>query len=93
MIKVDCDHNNMEDVFALCEALDKIHTVQNYTVHVAGSLGKACHAVKPYKQYGEVGFDDSTNNRLKWAYGTGKTKWTMPWYNSVTVYNSWQEFQ
>ena len=93
MIKVDCDHNDMEDVFALCKALDKVYTVQNYTVHVAGSLGKECHAVKPYKQYGEVGFDDSTNNRLKWAYGTGVRKWTMPWYNSVTVYNSWQEFQ
>lgn len=88
---VGLDHTDIEDVFACVEALDEVNTIQCYIVHVCGSLGKKCHAVKPPPQYGEVGFEESENNRLKWAYGVGKGAWKMPWYNSVTVYGSYRD--
>lgn len=91
---IDVDHNDMEQIFALCNAMDYVITVQSYIVHVCGSTGVKCIAIKPPPQFGPVGFDDSSNNRMKWAYGTSEDpSWDHPWYNSVTVYKSWRHFQ
>jgi hypothetical protein len=91
---VSLDHNNMEEIFACCKALHEVNTVQNYIVHVCGSQGIKCNAVKPPPIYGDVGTDDSENNRLKWPYGRNKVSpYKMPWYNSVDVYESYRAFQ
>lgn len=86
---LEVDHNNMEQVFALVKAMDEVNVTQNYIVHVAGSQGVKCHTVKPPPIFGEVGSDDSDNNRLKWSYGLGGQH---PWYQSVRVYNHVREF-
>lgn len=86
-------HDDMEDVFALCAAMDHVVTTQNYIVHVCGSQGVSCDVIKPPPIFGEVGTPESDNNRLKWAYGIGEKRWTMPWYNSVTVYKNSEAFR
>jgi len=91
---VPVDHNNMEEIFALCAAVDEVNVTQNYIVHVCGSMGKKCNTIKPKPQYGPVGFDESENNRLKWAYGISKNpSWGHPWYSSETVYKDAEHFQ
>lgn len=87
---VPVDHNDMDQVFGLCAALDEVNTTQNYITHVCGSIGKKCNVVKPPPMFGPVGTDDSDNNRLKWNYGLGGKH---PWYNSVEVYNTIDDFR
>jgi hypothetical protein len=89
----DCgvDHNDFDDLFALVAALDEINTVQSVVAHIAGSQGKNCNVIKPPPQFAKDGNPD--NNRLKWYYGIGGDKWTMPWYNSNTVFENWKTFQ
>ena len=88
------NHNNIEQTLAATQACDYVVSVQSYLVHICGSLGKECHAIKPPPIYGEVGTDDSTNNRLKWYYGVNKrSPWKMPWWKSVKCYSSWNDWQ
>jgi hypothetical protein len=76
---VDTDPTvDMENHMALIAALDKIVTVTQTVVHVAGAIGKKCHAIIPPRGTGEV------DNRL-WYYGTGGPHYV---YGSVTVYPS-----
>lgn len=86
------DHNDMEQVFAAVNACDYVVSVQSYIVHVCGSIGRECHAVKPPPIYGES--EDDDNNRLKWYYGINRASpWKMPWWNSVKCYAGYQDFQ
>ncbi len=88
------DHNNMEEIFALCAALDEVNTTQNYIVHVCGSIGQKCNVIRPVPQFGPVGHDTSENNRLKWNYGiSSNPSWGHPWYESVRVYMNHRAFQ
>jgi hypothetical protein len=83
---VDVDQDPLEDLeghFALVAALDKVVTVTQTVVHVAGSIGKECYAIVPDKGTGEV------NNRL-WYYGTGGSHYV---YGSVTVYGSIDDYR
>lgn len=74
---------DLEGHFALVEALDKVVSVTQTVVHVAGSIGKECHAVIPPKNTGEV------NSRL-WYYGTGGSS---PVYGSVQIYKDLNDFR
>jgi len=84
----DCgvDHNDFDDLFALCSALDEINTVQSVIAHVCGSQGKECNVIKPPPMFAKQ--DNPDNNRLKWYYGIGKGSWKMPWYQSNTVFEN-----
>ena len=73
---------DMEGHFALIAALDKVVSVTQTCVHVAGSLGKECHAVIPPRGTGEV-------NNFLWYYHTGGR---LPAYHSVIVYPNIEEF-
>jgi hypothetical protein len=73
---------DMEGHFALIAALDKVVSVTQTVVHVAGSIGKECHAIIPPRGTGEV-------NNFLWYYGTGGP---MVTYRSVTVYPSIEAF-
>ena len=84
------DHNDMEKVFSVVNSLNKVHTTWNYIVHVCGSIGKECHAVRPPYTQENTGIG---NNLLKWNYGTGDVSWKHPWYNSVTVWKSHEHFR
>lgn len=74
---------SMEDHLALIAALDKVVTVTQTCVHVAGAVGTECHAIIPPKGTGEV------HSHL-WYYGTGGP---MIPYGSVTVYPNIEEFR
>ncbi|NIV11008.1 MAG: hypothetical protein GWN62_06865 [Aliifodinibius sp.] len=84
------DHNDMEAVFSTIGALDKVYTTWNYIVHVCGSIGKECHAIRPPYTQENTGIG---NNRFKWNYGIGDVSWPHPWYESVTVWKSYEHFR
>lgn len=75
--------NDFENLFAFVAALDRVVTVTQTLVHVAGSVGTPCDAIRPPKGTGEV------RNQL-WYYGMGGP---MTTYGSVHVHNSIQEFR
>lgn len=70
---------DMEGHFALIAALDKVVSVTQTCVHVAGSLGKECHAIIPPRGTGEV------NNYLWYHYGSAGSAHYL--YGSVKVYD------
>jgi hypothetical protein len=74
---------DLEGQFALVATLDKVVTVTQTVVHVAGSIGKECHAIVPPQGTGEV------HNRL-WYYGTGGQS---PVYGSVQIYPSIDDYR
>lgn len=75
--------DDFENLFAFVAALDRIVTVTQTLVHVAGSVGTPCDAIRPPKGTGEV------NNQL-FYYGVGGP---MIPYGSVYVHNSIEEFR
>lgn len=75
--------DDLENLFAFVAALDKVVTVTQTLVHVAGSVGTECHAIVPERGTGEV------DNRL-WYYGTGGPS---PVYGSVTIYPSIHDYR
>ena len=70
--------NDLENLFAFVSALDKVVSVTQTLVHVAGSVGTECHAIEPPRGTGEV-------DAYLWYYGNGGPH---PVYGSVTVYRS-----
>lgn len=87
---VDFDEHDpladLENHFALVAALDKVVTVTQTVVHVAGSIGKECHAITPPRDTGEV------NNRL-WYHSWGNGAWESPVYGSVKLYGSIDDYR
>lgn len=82
---IDVDQDPLSDLeghMALIAALDKVVSVTQTCVHVAGSVGTECHAIIPPRHTGEV-------NNFLWYYGTGGPS---PIYGSVTVYESIEAF-
>lgn len=76
---------DMEGQFALVAALDKVISVTQTVVHVAGSIGKECHAIAPAFGTGEV------NNFLWYHFGRAGSKHYV--YNSVRVYDGIYDFK
>jgi hypothetical protein len=74
---------DLEGHFALVAALDKVVSVTQTVVHVAGSLGKECHAIIPPQGTGEV------DSRL-WYYSTGGQS---PVYGSVQIYTGIDDYR
>ena len=74
--------NDFENLFAFVSALDKVHTVTQTLAHVAGSIGKECHAVIPPKN-GEVSWP-------LWYYGHGGPSVVYP---NLTIYRDIDEFR
>lgn len=72
---------NLDDQLNLIAALDKVVTVTQTVVHLCGSIGKECSAIRPPKN-GEVIND-------LWYYGTGGPM--IPY--GVHVYNSIADFR
>ena len=69
--------DEVDEVFALVAALDKVHCVPVWILHVAGSLGIETHVVRSPKMYGEQ------NNILRWEFG----RWDhIDWYGNMTLY-------
>lgn len=71
--------DDIDGVFSLVNALEKVHCVTTSVAHIAGSIGKECHVIKPAPVYGVK------NNRLRWYYGLGTR---TDWYPSLRVYQS-----
>lgn len=62
--------DDIDDLAALISALDYVLSVQSTTVHLAGALGRPCHALVPFS--------------AEWRYRDDGQE--MPWYPSVTVH-------
>ncbi len=77
----DCDlRNSIEDVFGIVANLDRVVSVPQTVVHIAGSIGTKVEVVMPPVESGRV------ENQIPWRYGT------MPWYKSVKVHRSLRDF-
>ena len=81
--------NDIDGTFALVAALDKVHSVTQTIVHIAGSQGKECHAVIPPRN-GEA-------NWFLWYHEAREKEHLDRWqhliYGSVTVYKDIHEFR
>lgn len=80
---------SLEEHFALVSAVDKVVTVTQTVAHVAGSIGKECHAIIPPKN-GEVDW-------YLWYHLAGQREGVKSWphlvYGSVTVYETIEDFR
>jgi hypothetical protein len=81
--KIDL-RNDIEDLLGICANLEKVVTVGQTIVHIAGSIGTPVEVVLPPVTSGRV------KDQFAWRYGLGKT---MPWYNSVKVFQSLDEWK
>lgn len=61
---------DLEELAALCAALDRVVTVDNSLAHLAGALGRPTHVLLPF------------SGDWRWVRGER----TSPWYPSVTLY-------
>lgn len=77
--------NDFENLFAFVSCLDRVESVTQTLCHVAGALGKECHAVIPPKN------GEAVSNL--WYYGDGKGSWESPIYPNFTIYESINEFK
>ena len=75
--------NDFENLFAFVSCLDRVVTVTQTLAHVAGSLGKECHAIIPPKN-GDITW-------YLWYWGT-KTRDALI-YPNMTVYKNLDEFR
>lgn len=74
----DCDlRNDIEDLLGICANLEKVVTVPQTVVHLAGSIGAEVEVVMPPPGSGRV-----TDN-FRWRYTQ-----PMPWYPDVTVFEN-----
>lgn len=77
--------NDFENLFAFVSCLDRVQSVTQTLCHVAGAIGKECHAVIPPKN-GEAISD-------LWYYSTGKGSWESPVYPNMKIYEDIREFR
>jgi len=84
--------NDFENLFAFISCLDRVESCTQTLCHIAGSLGKECHAVIPPK-------NGETISKL-WYYSEGKSfppgfdgYWESPIYPNFTVYKNIDEFR
>jgi hypothetical protein len=75
----DCDlRNDLEDVMGIVANLEKVVTVPQTIVHLAGSIGTPVEVIVPPVTSGRV------IDQLNYRYAQPK----MPWYSCVKVYPS-----
>jgi hypothetical protein len=85
MVVPDCDlHNDLEDVLGICANLERVVTVPQSIVHFSGPIGLPVDVVIPPVKSGRV------MDQINWRYGKGGR--SMPFYTSVTVFNSLNEY-
>jgi hypothetical protein len=78
-----CDlHNDIEDLLGICANLDRVVSVTQTVVHLAGAIGKRVDVVMPPKGSSRV------ENALPFRY----TKPRMHWYPSVFVHETLHGF-
>ena len=73
---------NFDDTWHFIAALDRVDSVTNTTIHMAGSIGVPVNAIKAPPQYGEI------NNRLQWQFG----KLSKYFYPLMRVFQSEREY-
>lgn len=78
-----CDlRNDLEDLMGICANLEKVVSVPQTIVHLAGAQGVPVEVViPPVKSAARA----ETEDQLNWRYGKGGR---MDWYPSVNVYPS-----
>lgn len=75
----DCDlRNDFEDLLGICANLERVVSVGQTIVHIAGSIGTKVDVVMP-----PVG-SSRVKNQIPYRYRAGK----MPWYQNVEVHES-----
>jgi hypothetical protein len=72
--------NDFDDLFAFVSCLDRVESVTQTLCHVAGAIGKECHAVIPPK-------NGETISKL-WYYSEGKDVWESPVYPNMKIYKN-----
>ncbi len=72
--------NDLEDVIGICANLERVVTVPQTVVHLAGAQGVKVDVVIPPV---ESASRAETQDQLNWRYGKGGK---MDWYPSVNVY-------
>lgn len=78
----DCDlRNDIEDLLGICANLERVVSVPQTIVHIAGGVGLETDVVLAPVDSGRV------KNQIPWRYGAG-----MPWYQNTKVYNSLNEY-
>jgi hypothetical protein len=77
--------NDFENLFAFVSCLDRVESVTQTLCHVAGAIGKECHAVIPPK-------NGETISKL-WYYSEGKDVWESPVYPNMKIYRNIDEFR
>ena len=84
MIVPDCDlKNDIEDILGILANLERVVTVPQTIVHLAGISGVKVDVIIPPVSSGRV------IDAWQWGYGLGSK---MDWYDSVTVYQSLKAF-
>jgi len=78
--------NDIEDLFGICANLERIVTVPQTIVHIAGSIGTRVDVVIPPVASGRV------RDQFNYRYGLENGK-PMAWYNSVRVFQSMREWK
>lgn len=86
VVSLDLDiASDKESEFAIVANLDKVVSVTQTLVHVAGSMGVPCDVIKPPKGTGEV-------NCQLWYYGIGQSPHSHMVYGNMRVYESLEEY-
>jgi hypothetical protein len=82
----DCDlRNDIEDLLGICANLEKVVTVPQTIVHIAGSIGTKVEVIIPPISSGRV-ID-------QYQYRYGDKNGPMVWYKSVNVFQSLREWK
>src|SRR5260221_2785375 len=77
---------DIEDLFGICANLERIVTVPQTIVHIAGSIGTRVDVVIPPVASGRV------RDQFQYRYGLENGK-PMAWYKSVNVFQSMNEWR
>lgn len=77
--------NDFENLFAFVSCLDYVVSCTQTVCHVAGAIGKECHAIIPPKN------GEAVSNL--WYYAEGKSFWESPIYPNMTIYKNIDEFR
>lgn len=73
---------DFDDMWHFISALDRVDSVTNTTIHMAGSIGVPVNAIKAPKQYGAI------NNMLQWQFG----KLSPYFYPLMRVFQSERDY-